>query len=48
MVNITVIERAYPPIEPSSMPPKLRVVIGAIVGLLSGAAAAVLLGLIKA
>jgi uncharacterized protein involved in exopolysaccharide biosynthesis len=47
MVNIAVIERAHPPIEPSSLPPKIRVVLGAFVGLLAGAAAAVFLGLIK-
>ena len=47
MINITVIEPASPPIAPSSLSKKIRVLMGAFVGLFAGGAAAVFLELVR-
>jgi uncharacterized protein involved in exopolysaccharide biosynthesis len=47
LVNIAVIERAAPPVQPSSLSPRIRAVIGAAVGLAAALAAAVFLELVS-
>jgi uncharacterized protein involved in exopolysaccharide biosynthesis len=47
LVNIAVIERAVPPIDAGGLSKKMRVIIGAFVGLFGGAAAAVFMELVR-
>ncbi len=47
LINVTVIEEAVPPIRASSLSKKLRIVLGAFVGLFAGISAAVFLELIS-
>ena len=47
LINVTVIEEATPPIQPSSLSKQLRVVLGAFAGLFAGIAAAVFLELVS-
>jgi len=45
--SVRVIERAAAPIEPSGLPPKLKVAAGGVIGLLAGTAVALFLALIR-
>jgi uncharacterized protein involved in exopolysaccharide biosynthesis len=47
-ISVKVIEKASAPVEPTGLPPKLQIAIGAFVGLIAGAGLAVLMDLFRA